>query len=63
MPQSVEKRSVDLMHQCSGQVAFTGLTAQQGRAATGIEEKVLALRHILDINLSATIHLGEDAAS
>lgn len=58
-----EKRPVDLMHQGSGQVAFTGLTAQQGCTATGIEEEVLALRHILDVNLGATVHLGKDATS
>lgn len=63
MPQLREKRSVDLIHQGSGQVSFTRLTAQQGGAATGIEEKVLALRHILDVNLGAAIHLGKDATS
>lgn len=51
------------MHQGSEQVAFTVLTGEQGGATTSVEEQILALRHILEINLGATIHSRKDAAS
>lgn len=50
-----------LMHHGSEQIAFTGFTCEQGSAATGVEEEILALCHILEVNLGATIHLGKDA--
>lgn len=63
VPHSGRDRSVGLTYQGSGEIAFSGLTAQQGCAAASIEEQVLALRHILDINLVATIYFRKDAAS
>lgn len=55
--------SVDLMYQGSEKVAFTGLAGKQGGAATSVEEQVLALCHILEVNLGATIHPRKDALS
>lgn len=46
----------------SGQKALTGLAAEQGGAALGIEKQVLTFRHILDVNLITTVHLGQNAS-
>lgn len=45
----------------SRQETLTGLTAEQGSATSCVEEEVFAFRHILDINLRATIHSRKDA--
>lgn len=60
VPKAV-KRSMYLMHHGSEQIAFTGLTCEQGSTATGVEEEILALCHILEVNLGATIHFRKDA--
>lgn len=59
VPKTV-KRSMYLVQDGSEQIAFTGLTAEQGGAATGVEEEILALCHILEVNLGATVHFREN---
>lgn len=44
----------------SRQETLTGLTAEQGSAASSVEEEVLAFRNILDVNLGTTIHSRKD---
>lgn len=45
----------------SRQITLTGLTAEQGSTAPCVEEKILTLRHILDINLSTAVYSCKDA--
>lgn len=47
----------------SGQVALAGVAVEQGGAAASVEEQVLALCHILEVNLRATVDACKDAGS
>lgn len=45
----------------SWQVTLALLARQEAGAASGIEEQILALGHVLDIDLRTAVCLGEDA--